>query len=155
MNSAHMVNIMVIGHGTEVEKSGVTIGLFDPFHFTGHGFQGFVPGDPFKFTPASFPGPLQRIKETVGRVKPLAVSPSPGAPPGCCAVIIIIILDPNNSPVFNMHLHFAKAAAVAIANGADDLFGFVLTWGHFPTLLLFSFHQEMVFLPNICVMLEK
>ena len=130
MKSAHMVQIMIIGHGAKVEKSGITIGLFNPFHFTGHGFQGLIPGNPFKFTPASFSGSFQWEKEPVRGVKPLAVGPSSGASPGCGAVIVIIILDPDDPPVFNMDLHFTEAAAVAVANGANDLFGFVLVWVH-------------------------
>ena len=45
MKSSDMMQGMRIAHGTEVKKSGISVGGFDAFHFAGDGFQGLVPGN--------------------------------------------------------------------------------------------------------------
>jgi hypothetical protein len=134
MKGAHMMNIMVISHGAKMKKRGIAVGFLDPFHFACHGFERLIPGDPGKCTGSSLPDPLERIKEAIGRVNPLAVGTPPWAPPGPRTVIIVIVFDPYDPAPFDMHFHFAKPAAVAVADRSDDLFRFVSAWLHIPNL---------------------
>jgi hypothetical protein len=135
MKSAHVMQVMTIGHGAKMKKSGVAISFPDPFHFTCNGFQCLIPRDPGKFTDTSFPRPLKRIKETVGSVNPLSVGAASQASPRPCTVIIVIVLDSYDPPPLDMHFQFAKAAAVAVADRSDDLFSLILAWVHIPNLL--------------------
>jgi hypothetical protein len=61
MKSAYMMQGMGIAHGTKVKDGRITIGGLDPFHFIGHGIQGFLPGNPGKLAGASRPSSFNRV----------------------------------------------------------------------------------------------
>jgi hypothetical protein len=48
-----------------------------------------------------------------------------------------------------MHLHFAKAAAMAVANGADDFFRILLVWVHIRSDT--SSYNIYSILVNLCI----
>jgi hypothetical protein len=139
---------MAIGHGAKVKKRGVAVfGLYS-LHFTRYRFQGFIPGNPGKFTRPSFSCPFKRVEQTVGSVNALAVCAAARTPAGPCSVIVIVF-DSNDPIALDMNFQFAETAAVAVTNRAHDLFGFGPVWVHrFSILLAFVFLNRPIY--HIC-----
>ena len=103
-----------------IEHDGLrAVGIPDPFYLTGYRIQRLIPGHPFELALSSFPNPLQRVKQPVGVIHPLAVTPTAQAS-AVLRLLTVVSLDMGNDTVFNMHPQDTRAAAVGVAGGGDD-----------------------------------
>lgn len=127
MQRCHVVQDRRVSHGTKMKNGSRTIGVPNPLHFPGQGFQCLVPGNPGKFAGTSRSCPLERIEKTVRCINALAVGMTSGTRE---RFLLIIGLEPDDSVSPDMHLDGAGAAAVATADGADSLYFIGLIWAH-------------------------
>jgi hypothetical protein len=118
---------MWITHGAEVKQGSITVVGFDSFHLTGHGFQGFVPGNLCEFARSPCSRPFQGVEKTVGRIDPLTIGMAPKTHAGP-AILIGNRLNSNNLPIPYVHLEIADASAMAVAQRVDN---FVLSFVSF------------------------
>ena len=104
-----------------MKQRSIPVGSFDSFHFSSDGFQGFIPGNSGEFAGASCPGPLQRVKNPVGRIDPLTVGVAPKAHAGP-PILLRNGLNSNNPPVPDVDLEIADSATMAVAHRRDNFF---------------------------------
>jgi hypothetical protein len=125
--------------GTKVEDRFISIFIFDLHKFVDDRFQRLFPGNPCECAGPSFPCPLERIEQPVRGIYTLTVGVAPSTHAG--SALSIIGFNANHPAAFNVHPHFAEAAAVAVTDTADNMFlaGLALAHGNVPLAFLIYF----------------
>jgi hypothetical protein len=125
------------------ENGGVSIGLLDPIHLGGYGFQSFIPRYPLEFAFSPGACPFHGVLEAIWLIDKLPISAASQACPELLRLWRIIALNPDNHPVLDMKLQRTSATAIV---GRRSFYDFqTATWLNF----LFSTHINLLIIGTI------